>query len=65
MKLNSFCKNPNLVIDNEGENFRGNGFRRCGKIICDNIKLIEHGCASVWYWRNNVKKLEILEGWKF
>ena len=57
-----------MVVDNKGKNFRGNGFRRCekiskrvGKTICDNIKIIEHGCVSVWYWRRNVKKLEELK----
>ncbi|MEN6379130.1 MAG: hypothetical protein ABFD15_06085 [Methanofastidiosum sp.] len=54
-----------IVIDSEGKEFRRNGFRRCekisqriGKILIDNICIIEQGCASVWYWRHHAKQLE-------
>ena len=55
------------IIDNDGKEFRRNGFRRCekispktGKTLVDNIKIIEQGCASVWYWKYHPKQLEKL-----
>jgi hypothetical protein len=45
------------VVDGNGELFRGNGFRRMKKISRDrgdflvsNIKAIEQGDRSVWWW---------------
>jgi len=56
-----------MVIDSKGVNFRGNGFRRCekiqgktGDILVKNIRIIEQGCASVWYWRRHLKELQEL-----
>jgi len=56
-----------MVIDSEGKNFRGNGFRRCekisqkvGDILVANINLMEQGCASAWYWRYHPKQLQTL-----
>jgi len=56
-----------MVIDGDGAQFRGNGFRRCekispsiGELIVKGIPLIEQGCASVWYWRYHPKELKEL-----
>jgi hypothetical protein len=56
-----------MVVDSDGNNFRGNGFRRCeriqrktGDLIVKGIPLIEQGCRSVWGWRRHLKDLERL-----
>jgi len=56
-----------MVIDIEGKNFRGNGFRRCekisqkvGDILVANMNLMEEACASAWYWRYHPKQLQTL-----
>lgn len=57
--------NRYMVVDIDGIPFRGNGFRRVekisekiGKIICDNLDIIEKGAVSVWYWRYHPKQLK-------
>lgn len=54
-----------IVIDDQGNKFRANGFRRCecissrvGEIIVKGLIFIEQGSTSVWFWRNNVKQLQ-------
>ncbi len=54
------------VVDDKGERFRGNGFRRCerishrvGGLIVDNLSRIEQSGRSVWWWRRNVASLEV------
>lgn len=52
-----------LVVDNEGKQFRRNGFRRCQKIstkrgefIINNMKHIELGFKSLWWWNRQTMK---------
>ena len=62
-----FRNERHLVVDNEGKNSPGNGFRRVDKIsarvgrqILKHAKFIELSGFSIWYWRRNIKKLESL-----
>lgn len=59
------CGEPRyMVVDSNGQNFRGNGFRRIKKIskargefIVRHLKLIESSSRSVWWWaRTNMKR---------
>ncbi len=54
-----------MIVDSNNKNFRANGFRRIGKIsteigkiLVDNIDIIEQASCSVWYWRYHPNKLK-------
>lgn len=54
------------IINSNGEFFRGNGFRRAqkitqevGKMIVDNIQVIEQSNVSVWDWLEKFKNRDI------
>lgn len=47
-----------IIVDERGNNFRGNGFRRAekisferGKFILDNKINIENNNKSLWWWK--------------
>ena len=53
------------VVDREGRQFRGNGFRRVkkisperGKWLLDNAGMIEMGARSLWWWVRQPMKME-------
>ena len=55
-----------MVIDSNGQQFRGNGFRRaekitteCGHWIVKNIKLIEQCSITIWGVRGMWRKLSV------
>ena len=58
------CEKRYMVINNSGENFRRNGFRRCqpithdeGVYICDNEELIRSASPkSVWAWLREYRR---------
>jgi hypothetical protein len=46
------------IVDNDGKQFRGNGFRRAARIshergffILRNTEEIEMSCRSLWWWK--------------
>ena len=53
-----------MVVNTKGENYRGNGFRRCQKIaphegayLCQNEELIrQHSPKSVWAWLREYRR---------
>lgn len=62
-----FRNERHRVVDNDGNYFLGNGFRRVDKIsarvgrsLLKHAKFIEQSGFSVWHWRRNIKKLESL-----
>lgn len=60
-----FRNERHYVVDNEGNQFRGNGFRRAkkisaerGRFILENVKDIEIGSRSVWWWARTKMRQE-------